>query len=72
VLTKATSILGGVFLVLSLALAIVNRTPGVSGVEKAGRQNMSTEGSTWYLNEDTPGVEIEETTGDTESSDTAE
>ncbi|GHV72894.1 preprotein translocase subunit SecG [Spirochaetia bacterium] len=48
VLTRATSILGGTFLVLSLGLALLNRTPGGTGVESAGRQ-LSTEGTNdWW------------------------
>jgi preprotein translocase subunit SecG len=38
VLTRATTILGAVFLALSLGLALVNRTPAGAGVEAAGRQ----------------------------------
>ncbi|MDR2553558.1 MAG: preprotein translocase subunit SecG [Treponema sp.] len=41
VLTRATSVLGALFLVLSLALALVNRDSGTAGVEAAGRQMMS-------------------------------
>jgi preprotein translocase subunit SecG len=48
ILSKATSVLGGIFLVLSLALAVVNRTPGSSGVERAGRQNTGTENADWW------------------------
>ena len=48
VLTKATSVLGGLFLVLSLGLALVNRSPGVSGVEAAGRQFSSDADSGWW------------------------
>ena len=36
VLTKATSVLGALFLVICFSLALINRTPGVSGVEAAG------------------------------------
>jgi preprotein translocase subunit SecG len=38
VLTRATTVLGALFLVLSLGLALANRTPGGSGVESAGRE----------------------------------
>jgi preprotein translocase subunit SecG len=48
VLTRATSILGALFLVLSLGLALVNRSPGTSGVEAAGRQEAATTDSTWW------------------------
>ncbi|GHV60624.1 hypothetical protein AGMMS49587_02560 [Spirochaetia bacterium] len=52
VLTRATSVLGALFLVLSLSLAIINRTPGDSGVESAGRR-LSTDGagSSWVEDE---------------------
>jgi len=39
VLTRATTVLGALFLVMSLGLALLNRTPGGSGVEKAAREN---------------------------------
>ena len=38
VLTRATTVLGALFLVISLGLALLNRTPGGSGVEEAGRE----------------------------------
>ncbi|MDR0450726.1 MAG: preprotein translocase subunit SecG [Treponema sp.] len=38
VLTRATTVLGALFLVLSLGLALLNRGPGDSGVEAAGRR----------------------------------
>jgi preprotein translocase subunit SecG len=48
VLTRATSVLGAIFLVLSLGLALLNRTPGGTGVESAGRQ-LSTDGTNdWW------------------------
>ncbi|GHU53432.1 preprotein translocase subunit SecG [Bacilli bacterium] len=52
VLTRATSVLGALFLVLSLSLALINRTPGDSGVESAGRR-LSTDGagSSWVEDE---------------------
>ena len=44
VLTRATTVLGALFLVISLGLALLNRTPGGSGVEAAGRE-LSSEAS---------------------------
>ncbi|MDR0997702.1 MAG: preprotein translocase subunit SecG [Treponema sp.] len=38
VLTRTTTVLGALFLVLSLGLALLNRSPGGSGVEAAGRR----------------------------------
>jgi preprotein translocase subunit SecG len=52
VLTKATSVLGALFLILSFSLALVNRTSNGSGVEAVGRQ-LSTEstGNDWVESE---------------------
>jgi preprotein translocase subunit SecG len=49
VLTKTTSILGALFLIISLGLALLNRSPGGTGVESAARQlsGESTTGSSW-------------------------
>jgi preprotein translocase subunit SecG len=52
VLTRATTLLGAIFLVLSLGLALINRTPGGSGVEAAGRQLSPEVSSDWW--EDSP------------------
>jgi preprotein translocase subunit SecG len=53
VLTRATSVLGGLFLVLSLALALVNRSPAGSGVEEAGREAGQTqESGDWWQGEE--------------------
>jgi preprotein translocase subunit SecG len=38
VLTRTTSILGALFLILSLGMALLNRSEGISGVERAGRE----------------------------------
>jgi len=38
VLTRSTTVLGALFLIVSLGLALLNRTPGGSGVEEAGRE----------------------------------
>jgi preprotein translocase subunit SecG len=38
VLTRSTTVLGALFLIISLGLALLNRTPGGSGVEAAGRE----------------------------------
>jgi preprotein translocase subunit SecG len=55
VLTRATTILGTLFLIISLGLALLNRTPGGSGVEEEGR-NLSTEaaGTNWLDEELNP------------------
>jgi preprotein translocase subunit SecG len=75
VLTKATTILGALFFVLSFSLALINRTPGGSGVEAAGRQFSSEANSTWWLEDNTaapensfvlPETEIPGTSGEEE------
>ena len=59
VLTRATTILGSLFLVISLGLALLNRTPGGTGVEAAGRV-LSSEGAVtnWLEEELNPQPEI--------------
>ncbi|GHU49909.1 hypothetical protein FACS1894200_09070 [Spirochaetia bacterium] len=66
VLTKATSFLGALFLILCLGLALLNRSPAISGVEQAARELGTSEKPTWFLppEETTPSGEeavIEET-----------
>ncbi|MDR2102881.1 MAG: preprotein translocase subunit SecG [Treponema sp.] len=51
VLTRTTSILGALFLIISFSLALINRTPGGTGVEQAARQ-LSTEGAGDWWQED--------------------
>ena len=55
VLTKATSILGALFLILSLGMALLNRSSGTSGVEAAGREQSVSGDNTWWENTDTGG-----------------
>jgi preprotein translocase subunit SecG len=52
VLTRATSVLGMLFLVISLGLALLNRTPGGAGVEAAGRELTNEATSTDWLEEE--------------------
>jgi preprotein translocase subunit SecG len=52
VLTRATTVLGTLFLVLSLGLALMNRTPTGAGVEAAGRALMPQTGATWFMEEE--------------------
>jgi preprotein translocase subunit SecG len=48
VLTRTTTVLGALFLVLSLGLALLNRTPGDRGVEAAGRElSAESDGGDW-------------------------
>jgi preprotein translocase subunit SecG len=56
VLTRTTTILGAIFLVLSLGLALINRTPGGTGVESAGRQLTTDVDTTWWQEEEGAGA----------------
>lgn len=47
-LTKTTSILGAVFILSSLGLAWLNRTPDLGNVEAAARQNSSEQFEDWW------------------------
>jgi len=49
VLTRATTILGTLFLVISLGLALMNRSPTGSGVEAAGRALRPETGTDWFM-----------------------
>jgi len=60
VLTRATTILGSLFLIISLGLALLNRTPGGTGVEAAGRELSAESAATNWLEEElSPQVEPE-------------
>jgi preprotein translocase subunit SecG len=48
VLTRTTTVLGALFLILSLSLALINRTPSGAGVEAAGRASAVEEGGEWW------------------------
>ena len=55
VLTRATTVLGALFLIISLGLALLNRTPGGNRVESVGRQLSTQEaGSSWLDEELSP------------------
>jgi preprotein translocase subunit SecG len=68
ILTRLTSVLGLLFFVISLGLALINRAPSDAGVEAAARQSASeTNDDGWFLNEEeaepsleteTPGIEL--------------
>jgi preprotein translocase subunit SecG len=75
VLTRVTSILGGIFLVLSFGLALLNRTSGGTGVESAGRQLQSDVTNDWWQENGgveninpQPEIQIPESNPETESS----
>ena len=55
VLTRATTILGSSFLVISLVLALLSRTPATGGVEAEGRRLSAEEtGQSWLEEELNP------------------
>ncbi|MDR0301678.1 MAG: preprotein translocase subunit SecG [Treponema sp.] len=55
VLTRATTVLGSLFLIISLGLALLSRTPSGSGVEEEGRlQAVEDSGSSWVEEELNP------------------
>jgi preprotein translocase subunit SecG len=56
VLTRATSVLGGLFLALTIGLALIKWNPGGSGVEAAGRQQNAGEESEWFRENPEPGA----------------
>ena len=55
VLTRTTTVLGALFLIVSLGLALLSRTPGGTGVEEEGRK-LSTEAEdfNWWDTESNP------------------
>jgi preprotein translocase subunit SecG len=79
ILTRASSVLGGLFLVLAFVMALLTRSPQGSGVEAAGRALITDEtpGSAWWDEEesdtatdvesDTAADAVTDTTVDTES-----
>jgi len=54
VLTRTTTVLGSMFLVISLGLAIMNRSPVGSGVQQAGQALFGETGTEWFLEDETP------------------
>jgi preprotein translocase subunit SecG len=52
ILTKATSVLGAVFLVTAFALAWLNRTPETGDVERAARELEGESGVEWWQTEE--------------------
>ena len=55
VLTRTTTVLGALFLIISLGLALMNRSPSGSGVEAAGRALTPQTGSDWFMEDEKPG-----------------
>jgi preprotein translocase subunit SecG len=65
VLTRATSILGALFLILSLGLALLNRSGGITGIEAAGREQSAGQESDWFMNNETGDANIDDTADNT-------
>jgi len=61
VLTRATTVLGALFLIVSLGMALLSRSPSGSGVEAAGRAMNPTAGSDWFMRDETPPPVIDTT-----------
>jgi preprotein translocase subunit SecG len=58
ILTRATSVLGALFFVIALGLALLHRAPSGSGVEAAARQQAAPESNAdWFLNDEAPSSE---------------
>ena len=49
VLTKTTTVLGALFLIVSLGLALINRTPTGAGVQEAARRLNPSVSSDWWI-----------------------
>lgn len=72
ILTRATSILGALFLVVSLGLALLNRSPSGTGVEQAGRAMSQEAGADWFLEDETSPEGASESVQDSEAEAAAE
>ena len=60
-LTRTTTVLGALFLVISLGMALMNRSPAGAGVERAGRALLPEAGNEWFLEDDSPPSEDDDT-----------
>ena len=61
VLTRATTVLGSLFLIISLGLALLNRTPAGAGVEEEGRRlSIEETGSGWLDEELNPSSSVDD------------
>ena len=52
VMTRATTVLGALFLIISLGLALLHRTPAGSGVERQGLSLPGETGTDWYMQDE--------------------
>jgi len=56
VLTRTTTILGALFLVISIGLALIHRSPVGRGVEEMGRSLSGNAASEWFMEDNVPPV----------------
>jgi preprotein translocase subunit SecG len=71
ILTKATSVLGAVFLLTAFGLAWLNRTPETGDVERAARELEGESGVEWWqTEEEAPDPDAELDAGELEAQDT--
>ncbi|MDR0639345.1 MAG: preprotein translocase subunit SecG [Spirochaetaceae bacterium] len=72
ILTRASSVLGGLFLALAFVMALLTRSPQGSGVEAAGRALITDEtpGSAWW-DEETSGAGTDAGAGTPSNAETA-
>jgi len=52
VLTRATTVLGTLFLIISFSLALLSRTPGGTGVQEEARRLITEESTTRWIDEE--------------------
>ena len=56
VMTRTTTVLGALFLIISLGLALLHRSPAGSGVERQGMSQPIEAGSDWFMQDEVPPV----------------
>jgi preprotein translocase subunit SecG len=67
VMTRATTALGALFLIISLGLALLHRSPAGSGVERQGLSLPVESGTDWFMQDEVPPVfELEPQSGEEE------
>jgi len=54
VMTRATTALGALFLIISLGLALLHRSPAGSGVERQGLSLPVESGTDWFMQDEVP------------------
>ena len=64
VMTRATTVLGALFLIISIGLALLHRSPAGSGVERQGLSLPSGTVTDWFMQEELPPVVIEPWNGE--------